>query len=841
MHACLHAEVGFAESGEFPLEVGNLRSVEAVASAEFPVDVRANGGVGSMGSAEFALDTMITGDGWLEVTAPANVASGSVTPLLATWHYGTNSTRTVTSQVRWVFRGAPAGNSYFSGTELRAGVVSVSTPMTFVAIYETVGGFSRESASVTITVLPGLQATITAARQGTTALVTYTASVSGGSGNVTVRWDTDGDGLFDDGIAPAITVDYGTSTGTKTVFARITDGAGGGTHALGGITINKPLVANQPAVTIPAADPAGFDLFNPDAGNSTFAFDPPRKDNGLVVIAHGLHSDAKQPWLREMAEAIESRCPAGGKPNIALMDWSRDAADPAPVSWVMEQVIELMLATLEGFGGSGASISADVGASAVQFAGDLIGVRNLGLMNGQLLANWIYANSRLASPSPINPDAPIHFIGHSAGGFVCGEAARLLKHPRLSTWDPVHIDMVTLLDTPLPPKEHMKEGNGFYPNPGMTERIVSSVYGMPDTWTGKSIPNGLFYNRTTVLKSRNPFHLIDPEENGHGYAYIWYTEESALGRGGFTSSPIINPSTRIPKPYFLPQSAPLPIPGDDDVPQPSPAPPAYPDIVLTDWQTFGNASEVAGTWTLSENADAGIWKDVSLPASATKLAFDFHFLTAGDGDFLAVHFGDYPVIYQGLDLPLSRDAWLPAEIPLDLLPSLEGKLVFTLVSRGGVNAQVQIRNLRIIQSEDPDEDGLTMDQELAIGSNPRSADSDGDGIFDGDEVGLYGTDPMLADTDGDGKSDASELGAGTNPLANGSYFRVTSLTRTPQGGMTLQWTGEAGRTYRVFRSRELGTGNFETLAFYVPAVTPLTTFTDPSPLAGRGFYWIGVE
>jgi hypothetical protein len=44
------------------------------------------------------------------------------------------------------------------------------------------------------------------------------------------------------------------------------------------------------------------------------------------------------------------------------------------------------------------------------------------------------------------------------------------------------------------------------------------------------------------------------------------------------------------------------------------------------------------------------------------------------------------------------------------------------------------------------------------------ADTDGDGISDGDEVYVHGTDPSDSDTDGDGVSDGDELTAGTDPL-----------------------------------------------------------------------------
>lgn len=63
---------------------------------------------------------------------------------------------------------------------------------------------------------------------------------------------------------------------------------------------------------------------------------------------------------------------------------------------------------------------------------------------------------------------------------------------------------------------------------------------------------------------------------------------------------------------------------------------------------------------------------------------------------------------------------------------------------------------------DRDGDGLTDDEEAALGTDPDNPDTDGDGISDGDEVD-GGTDPTSADTDGDGILDSSEIIIGTNP------------------------------------------------------------------------------
>jgi len=63
----------------------------------------------------------------------------------------------------------------------------------------------------------------------------------------------------------------------------------------------------------------------------------------------------------------------------------------------------------------------------------------------------------------------------------------------------------------------------------------------------------------------------------------------------------------------------------------------------------------------------------------------------------------------------------------------------------------------------PDNDGLTNEEEYDRGTNPRNPDTDGDGLNDGAEV-TAGTNPALADTDGDGLNDGAEITAGTNPL-----------------------------------------------------------------------------
>jgi hypothetical protein len=66
---------------------------------------------------------------------------------------------------------------------------------------------------------------------------------------------------------------------------------------------------------------------------------------------------------------------------------------------------------------------------------------------------------------------------------------------------------------------------------------------------------------------------------------------------------------------------------------------------------------------------------------------------------------------------------------------------------------------------DPDNDGLTNYQEIIIRlTNPDMADTDSDGVSDGQEV-IDTTNPLVADSDGDGLTDGEEKTRNTNPLS----------------------------------------------------------------------------
>lgn len=81
---------------------------------------------------------------------------------------------------------------------------------------------------------------------------------------------------------------------------------------------------------------------------------------------------------------------------------------------------------------------------------------------------------------------------------------------------------------------------------------------------------------------------------------------------------------------------------------------------------------------------------------------------------------------------------------------------------------------------DNDEDGADNQTELANGTDPEKADTDGDGRKDGDEIhGVEGffTNPLDQDTDGDGALDGHEVLAGTNPEDDTSLPQLELYTQ----------------------------------------------------------------
>jgi len=81
-------------------------------------------------------------------------------------------------------------------------------------------------------------------------------------------------------------------------------------------------------------------------------------------------------------------------------------------------------------------------------------------------------------------------------------------------------------------------------------------------------------------------------------------------------------------------------------------------------------------------------------------------------------------------------------------------------------------NTKEDQIKDSDEDGLSDEEERRLGTNILSSDTDGDGLFDREEVKVYKTDPLEADSDKDGYADGIEVDGGYNPNGEGSLYNI---------------------------------------------------------------------
>jgi RHS repeat-associated protein len=92
-------------------------------------------------------------------------------------------------------------------------------------------------------------------------------------------------------------------------------------------------------------------------------------------------------------------------------------------------------------------------------------------------------------------------------------------------------------------------------------------------------------------------------------------------------------------------------------------------------------------------------------------------------------------------------------------PATEDNYTLTATVTDSASHQVQgtVQIAVSISTLDSDNDGLTDYQENSLGTDPQSADSDGDSLTDGAEVNTHGSNPLLGDTDADGMPDGFEV------------------------------------------------------------------------------------
>jgi hypothetical protein len=79
---------------------------------------------------------------------------------------------------------------------------------------------------------------------------------------------------------------------------------------------------------------------------------------------------------------------------------------------------------------------------------------------------------------------------------------------------------------------------------------------------------------------------------------------------------------------------------------------------------------------------------------------------------------------------------------------------------------------------DSDSDGLSDGQEeFVLGTDPSLTDTDGDGLGDGTEVNTYTTNPLAADTTGDGFTDGFLVSEGFIPTSDYNALRTETVNQ----------------------------------------------------------------
>ena len=131
--------------------------------------------------------------------------------------------------------------------------------------------------------------------------------------------------------------------------------------------------------------------------------------------------------------------------------------------------------------------------------------------------------------------------------------------------------------------------------------------------------------------------------------------------------------------------------------------------------------------------------------------------------------------------------------------------VLTPIERAKVECYLAQRlGLPLDLNSDWDGDGLTLAQELALGTDPFNPDTDGDGLSDGYEV-AHGTNPLKADTDGDGIPDGVEVFNGTDPLNHADGDSRSAGNNWAQGANYLKMVrATGGRDLYYYATTVLG-------------------------------------
>lgn len=87
-----------------------------------------------------------------------------------------------------------------------------------------------------------------------------------------------------------------------------------------------------------------------------------------------------------------------------------------------------------------------------------------------------------------------------------------------------------------------------------------------------------------------------------------------------------------------------------------------------------------------------------------------------------------------------------------------------------VESTSSLSTMEEARTSDEDGDGLTMEEEIKNGTDPKKIDTDSDGLTDKEEINIWKSNPLLADTDGDGFTDGAEVKSNYSPIGPGRIY-----------------------------------------------------------------------
>jgi pimeloyl-ACP methyl ester carboxylesterase len=466
--------------------------------------------------------------------------------------------------------------------------------------------------------------------------------------DISYAWDFNEDGQWGDETGQTVFISYEMAR-TYVVGLKATN------EITGAIAIHRIYISivTPPNLFEPSVVPA-VDIIpgvGVDSSGSSFVFDMQNKENGLIIITHGLTGSGRDVWLSDMKREIQDTLYS--TPNICLYDW-QDMANPCSIQ------------------GSPCLIS---------FIDKFPLVRVYGLAEGLILADWIRTQ---IDAENIDSSAKIHIIGHSAGGFVAESCAAVLGDV---------ITQITMLDTPFPPLNY---GLNYLEVGGNIDAYISQYGNLSDEFLMTSVPNRWQSEFPSQVHWTNIKSIVEgPDYPGsdHSDAYKWYINTCKVDStidDGFYYSPWLEQSFPTMSSQFSKASE---IDKKNDLQSTQ-------NVPIETFEVFGNVEEVNEVYTISEGTgNSGIFKTVNFPTGAQNVIFKYKFISQGDGDFLSVHLKDSTdsdtLLYIGPNLPISRENYINGEVNVSTLAGKSGQLIFKLVKRGEQNTVLSIDSIEM--------------------------------------------------------------------------------------------------------------------------------------------------